>query len=79
MIGLIFGGYAWVMLELDPPEPEILDPDVEIYQEQYVDGHVLVKRDGSPSKDATLIVGPSRASGLNLLRDDLGKAGTVGT
>ena len=47
---MIFGGYAWVRSELDPPEPEILEPDVEIYQEQYVDGHVLVKRDGSPNK-----------------------------
>ena len=46
VIGIIFGGYAWVMLELDPPEPEILQPDVEIYQEQYVDDHVIVKKNG---------------------------------
>jgi hypothetical protein len=43
LIGIIFGGYSWVRLELDPPTNEILEPDIELYHEQYVDGHVLVK------------------------------------
>lgn len=46
LIGIIFGGHAWIRLELDPPTTEILEPDIEIYQEQYVDGYVLVKNGG---------------------------------
>jgi hypothetical protein len=36
-------GYLWVRLELDPPTNGILEPDMALYHEQYVDGHVLVK------------------------------------
>jgi len=46
LIGIIFGGYSCARLEWAPPTTELLEPDIEIYQEQYVDGHVLVKNWG---------------------------------